>query len=573
MSNYTVLKNNFSSGALSPKLLGRSDSAPYVEGCSTLINFLPTKEGYIRKRPGTRFIAATKNDPCRLYDHYALDGSPLVIELATSYAEIYDADTHASVSSVSPTYTASELFDLQIAQIYGELWIVHPDHKPLRLYWDGSDWATAEPTFTGDRTFASAGKYPSVIGFYSGRLFLGATDDEPYAIFASKTPNATTGATQYTNFTLGTDETDAIYLLESDIRGRKIEWFSPCTRFMAGTNRNVWMSNSDAPIPATFDMNITSSMGVCNIPALMVDNVLICVGLDKKTVYALVYSNDAGGYVAQDISFKASHLLSSGIVEFKAMYRPEKILWFCMEDGSLVSCSIDFQAGFIGWAKHELGGNGVVDSIAVVQKDTADELWMVVERDTRTIEYLVFDNLDSTAIEDSYYVDCGEVFTSGTPTDTITGLSWLSGQEVVALADGAELASAPVSDTGEITYDRTFSKCSLGYAYTSDLIPVPPELNINGTWQGKNKRCEKATLRLYRSRGGSLGTNVSDLQPLPYQYFGTALYGDPPDIFTGDISMTLSGIVDTSGQVLLRHSEPVPFNLLALIERIAILEA
>ena len=80
MSNYTVLKNNFSSGVLSPKLLGRSDSAPYVEGCSTLTNFLPTKEGYIRKRPGTRFIAETANDPCRLYDHYALDGSPLVIE-------------------------------------------------------------------------------------------------------------------------------------------------------------------------------------------------------------------------------------------------------------------------------------------------------------------------------------------------------------------------------------------------------------------------------------------------------------------------------------------------------------
>lgn len=572
MSSYTFPKNNFSSGVVSPKLMGRFDTASYTSGCSTLVNFLPTKEGYIKKRPGTRFVIATKNDPCRLYDHYDVSGNPYALELSASYIEIYDADTHASVSSVAPTYTSAQLFELQLAQIDGEVWIVHPDHKPLRLYWNVTDWDIAEPTFTGDRTFAAAGDYPSVIGFYSGRLFLGATDDEPYAVFASKTPDATTGATQYTDFTLGTDESDAIYVLESDMRGRTIQWFSPCQRFMTGTNRSIWMSNSEAPIPATFDLNITSFMGVCNLPAIMVDNVIICVGLDKKTVYALVYSDDAGGYVAQDISFQASHLLASGIVEFKVMYRPEKIIWFCMADGSLVSCSVDFQAGFIGWAKHELGGEGLVESIAVIQKDTADELWMVVERDERTLEYLVFDDIDTTAVEDSYYVDCGEVFTAGTPTDTVTGLTWLAGQEVVALADGAELAAATVATGGSITYDRTFSKCAIGYAYTSDLIPVPPELNINGTWQGKKKRNEVCTLRLYRSRGGSVGTSADDLHPLSYRLWGTALYGEPPELFTGDYEENIGGSVDETGQILVRHSEPVPFNLLALIQRIAILE-
>jgi hypothetical protein len=49
--------------------------------------------------------------------------------------------------------------------------------------------------------------------------------------------------------------------------------------------------------------------------------------------------------------------------------------------------------------------------------------------------------------------------------------------------------------------------------------------------------------------------------------------GTPPEPYTGDIEVTVSGNIDTEGTLSVTHEEPCAFTLLALVERVAIMEA
>jgi len=53
-------QTSFNAGELSPRLEGRTDIAKYANGCRTLENFLPTVQGGVIKRSGTRFVKEVK---------------------------------------------------------------------------------------------------------------------------------------------------------------------------------------------------------------------------------------------------------------------------------------------------------------------------------------------------------------------------------------------------------------------------------------------------------------------------------------------------------------------------------
>jgi len=59
MSKLAHIQQSFDAGLLSPRLAARDDLAKYHNGCSVLENFIPTVQGPLVRRAGTRFIAAT----------------------------------------------------------------------------------------------------------------------------------------------------------------------------------------------------------------------------------------------------------------------------------------------------------------------------------------------------------------------------------------------------------------------------------------------------------------------------------------------------------------------------------
>lgn len=59
MAKINLIKNNFTSGELSPHIWMRTDLQQYRNGTKEMLNFLPIVEGGLKRRGGTQALAIT----------------------------------------------------------------------------------------------------------------------------------------------------------------------------------------------------------------------------------------------------------------------------------------------------------------------------------------------------------------------------------------------------------------------------------------------------------------------------------------------------------------------------------
>lgn len=85
------VKMNFTSGEISPKMLGRIDLDQYAAGAETLTNFLPVIWGGARFRPGFRFVSEVKNsaDQTRLVPFEFSREQAYALEFGDQYVRFY----------------------------------------------------------------------------------------------------------------------------------------------------------------------------------------------------------------------------------------------------------------------------------------------------------------------------------------------------------------------------------------------------------------------------------------------------------------------------------------------------
>lgn len=57
MPKASTLQGNFNAGELSPLLYGRTDSPRYKQGLASCLNYIPTLQGPLQRRPGTTYLA------------------------------------------------------------------------------------------------------------------------------------------------------------------------------------------------------------------------------------------------------------------------------------------------------------------------------------------------------------------------------------------------------------------------------------------------------------------------------------------------------------------------------------
>jgi hypothetical protein len=367
---------------------------------------------------------------------------------------------------------------------------------------------------------------------------------------------------------MGTAADNAIFLQEADLNGTHMNWAISQKRLIVGTDKSIWMDNGDLCTPATFDMNLIAYTGSHTVAPCLLESIVLYAGKNGTSLHALSFSTEAGGFQDYDLSADAEHFLASPIVSMRVTAAPDPILWIARADGMLVSCTIDFKTGMVAWASHPMG-TALVETLAVC----ADQLFMVVKRGTkRMVERMVFQNIGTTAQADFHFVDSGLVFTYGSPTATVTGLTHLIGQTVTAWADGAILPEMTVPAGGAITYAVTFSKIHIGLAIESKIETLRPEIPVQGTSQGKVKGIMDIKLRLYRSFGGSVNTRLGTAIKLLYWISGTYTYGSILPLYTDTKGSQLGGGLDADTTVVIVHNDPTPFNLLAIIYRVALVE-
>jgi hypothetical protein len=584
--NITVSFNNFATGEISPLLAARQDTAAYNLGARRMENFLPMETGGIRKRPGSWHDGYTLGrTKARLVDFHVSSGQTIIVEFTNDNARFWLndytllRDGNDTVVQITTQYTQAALEGLKFAASKDVLWIVHPLYRPKRILWNDGAPAINAPDFSGQDFTADPDNYPAAVAFNSGRLWFAATTAHPNRIWSSRSPDAISGQDRYLDFTPATQgvpmDGDGIVLEENDMHGSKLLWLAPHHLLIAATDKTTWSDNGEIPTPSGFDMNIVEYAGALAIQGKGSREALVYAGADGKSLRALVYtSGEYKGFMDMKLSDVAEHLLLQGIRDLTVTEFPSPVVWIAMSDGTLVSCALNLRGGIAAFARHSVGG--FVESIAPgrnVEKQE-DCLWMSVERNSeRRIEHIALGNVTGAQWDESHYVDAGIRIELSEPSQTVSGLTHLLGREVTAFADGAITERHVVNDEGTVTFNFPVKKLHIGLPYESIIEAVSPEIPANGSSIGKKRRIEKATLRLYKSLGGVIGTTEEKLVPLLYSRYGAYTMGSAPESFTGDIDISVQGRIDPSGRLMLRHGEPCPFTLLALAERIAIMEA
>lgn len=94
MPKLTKIQTNFNSGEVAPGVYGRTDSDRYDTGLSTCLNYIPTIQGPLLRRPGTKYVANVKDTtkPPTLIPFNASDTASYILEFGDKYIRFHTND-------------------------------------------------------------------------------------------------------------------------------------------------------------------------------------------------------------------------------------------------------------------------------------------------------------------------------------------------------------------------------------------------------------------------------------------------------------------------------------------------
>lgn len=133
------IQSAFARGELSPRLHGRTDIDHYAMGLKECTNWYVLRQGALRKRPGTEFIAEVKTSSrkTRLIPFTFSTQQSYMLEFGDAYFRVYANGGRVEVAGVPvevvTPYLEAELFELKYAQSADTLYIAHPKHAPRKI--------------------------------------------------------------------------------------------------------------------------------------------------------------------------------------------------------------------------------------------------------------------------------------------------------------------------------------------------------------------------------------------------------------------------------------------------------
>lgn len=147
-------QTNFTSGEMSPNLLGRSDIDRYFNGAEKLENFRVMNQGGITLRPGAanagRAAAQGSTDKVRIIDFVFSRSDAIAIEVSAGKFRYLRAGAFLGAplettviygTATAVPYVSADIPDIQFTQSADVVYLTHPSYRPATLSrYSDSDW-------------------------------------------------------------------------------------------------------------------------------------------------------------------------------------------------------------------------------------------------------------------------------------------------------------------------------------------------------------------------------------------------------------------------------------------------
>lgn len=163
-----------------------------------------------------------------------------------------------------------------------------------------------------------------------------------------------------------------------------------------------------------------------------------------------------------------------------------------------------------------------------------------------------------------------------TKSAAVTGLTWLEGENVVVVGDGAYLGEQRVSG-GALTLSTLAALRAAGLPYTPVLVTMPfePQRAAAAASQGKMKRVDTLWVRFHETLGASFGRRMTDsmtqvkydkVEPMRSRIAADAM-DNAPALYSGIRKLEPQGGHDDEGQVIITQEDPLPLTVLGIFAR------
>ena len=133
------IQATFTRGELAPELHGRVDIDHYRMGLATCENFYVLKQGGIRRRSGTVFVAEVKNsgDACRLFPFTFNESQAYAVEHGDRYCRFFalggQVHNGGSPYEIASPFALSDLDAIDYTQSADVLYMTHGSYAPREL--------------------------------------------------------------------------------------------------------------------------------------------------------------------------------------------------------------------------------------------------------------------------------------------------------------------------------------------------------------------------------------------------------------------------------------------------------
>ena len=385
-------------------------------------------------------------------------------------------------------------------------------------------------------------------------------------VWATNNQIDATKISDYTNFGVSTDvtEDDAISVIVKDKKVDKINSIVSGTKLAVYSDDGNFVHNNDTFTPNSATFLKQGATGGSEVKPVVVRDHIIYAHPMKQAISDYAYNFETDGYAGQDITLLANHLFDGKVIKTLAYQQePYSIIWVLQEEGTVLACTYLRQQNVIAWTPMDFGG--VVKSIAVCSYGTKEELYLAVQRTNGTFVEKMPTRLLNSDPKECFFVDCGRTY-RGDPATVISGLNYLEGEDVVALADGNVIKGLTV-ENGEITLPIPASVVTVGLPYESVLETLTFDVNTgDGSHLNRKKRVVAVSIRYNNSRGSKVSVNGHrEIDMLIREQEG---YNIPISLKSGVYRAILPSAHDEKTNIKIRQNDPLPITIVSVIPEI-----
>lgn len=572
-----TVQTSFTSGEISPRLYGRTDIDQYYASAQEITNFVPTPQGPVIRRAGSRFVEALPAGSVRLVPFtYATGQSFRLIfhsngRMYVGFREGIITNADGSVYSIAHGIPVKHLQEFGYGQNGNVLYITAVTFAPKKLTRvANNNWTLTTETFInkpgswGDPTRGSS--WPGLITFFERRAVYAGSTAFPSTVWLSRTGILNDFTTHIEGKVL--DDCAIIYIM-TDKTVDRIKWIDGLESLFLATDSGEFRLDTGtlgtAITPKNVKITRLTGYGAHRAETGVLGAGLVYLHKGRKSL-RFITSDSFGSFNNIDLLLLANHLGNYTITSIAVQNDFTSYLWCTTAEGPLLCCTYDKENKVLAWSKHEIGGNRKVLGLNLtLENDGSTAVWLACEGYNNNIYIEVIPKIilepqkpEDGAFLDSY-IETAPVRKSG-PT-TISGLTHLAGKEVSIFIDGWVHPPQVVSSEGTVDLQSSGSHIMVGLPYTSRLKTNTYQSQETDT-RGNIRRFFKAGVTLIKSLGVTISSN-SEKQEV---YMGpTRIMNKARELFTGVKTVNLPGNYNTSVQLVIETDKPLPCEIANII--------